>query len=73
MTRSPMPATQEDTLLRWGLAVGAVATAVFLLLVYVQLLRDSMERGSQRRYSVTTAEAAAATDRARARLVSNAR
>lgn len=53
MSRPPMTATNESTMLRWGLGAAAVAIASFLMVYYVQLLQGSVARGARWQTTVT--------------------
>ena len=50
------PVTRDSLVARWALAGAAAGVAVFLMVFYVQLLRDSVARGAQWRYSQSTAQ-----------------
>ena len=56
MQRSPLPLpmSRDSALTSWLFGVSAAAVAAFLMLVYVQLLQDSVARGAQWRYSQKT-------------------
>lgn len=52
---SPTARPNDDPdLARWGLLAVALVIGAFLMVYYVQLLRDSVVRGAQWRYSQAT-------------------
>ena len=71
----PLPAAPHDSLVtRWAFAGIAAGVAIFLMVLYVQLLQDSVARGAQWRYSQSTVQAVKAPEpAAAARLLGTAR
>ena len=66
----------DPELARWGLIALALVVGAFMMVYYVQLLHDSVARGSQWRYSQATGAPAGVAESAEAgamRLVSTRR
>ena len=74
MNHTLPPARHDSLFARWALAGTAAGVAVFLMVLYVQLLQDSVERGAQWRYSQSTVQAVKAPEpAATVRLIGTAR
>ena len=54
----------DPDIIRWGLMALALVVGMFLIVCYVHLLRDSVARGVQWRYSQVTGAQTAATQSA---------